>query len=250
MRKYLRLTIGAALLAAAQVATAGIARVEVSNLTLSVTGGEWWAWTPKNVNWLPPTAETLANLDNPALSQGATGWHGDAQASQVIDGSSFAMAGMTQATGGDINGVTAFAEVEANDGQSGWAFAKLFDGQIMVGGGATLTITATLADLFATGDTAQANAFIEFCSTDFVTETCDFANYTEAFVDSTSGPYSGPNVITASWTNPGATAWAKLRFGLSASADTDAPRTVPEPASITMLLTGLGLLGLCRRRYS
>jgi MYXO-CTERM domain-containing protein len=248
MLKSIKCGIGATLLAAAQLCTAGIAEIQVSNITLSVSGGEWWYWLPGNVDWLPMTAETSAAMLNPAASDGAVGWHGSALAASVSDGSSLATSTLTAAaSGAPFNGVTASAKVVANDGQSGWAFSKLFDGQILVGGNATITLSATIDTISASGSSAQANAYFELCSTDFITDVCDFANYAEAFVDGASGDYSGPSLLTASWTNPGATTWAKMRFGLSASADADV-QAVPEPASWTLALTALAGLGALRRK--
>lgn len=248
MRQRLRFVLGATLLAASQLASAGIARVGISDLSLSVSGGEWWYWLPHDQAWLAPTAATAAALENPSMADGATGWHGAAYDVTVVDASSFAKAGIGAATGGNLlDGVSASAQVSADAGHSGWAFAQVFDGYIMVGGNATITLSTTLTELFAEGDVAQANATIELCSTDFTTDVCEPLNYAEAFVDATSGPYGGPATLSASWTNPGATGWARLRIGLSASAESDQPNAVPEPASLAMLMTGLAMLGLSRR---
>lgn len=249
MRHRFRFVLGATLLAASQLASAGVARVGVSDLSLSVNGGEGWYWLPHDQGWLQPTAAAAAALENPSAADGANGWHGAAYDAAVVDASSFALAGIGAATGGNLlDGVGASASVSADAGRSGWAFAQLFDGYIMVGGNATITLSTTLTELFADGDTAQANATIELCSTDFSTDICEPLNYAEAFVDATSGPYDGPMTLSASWTNPGATGWARLRIGLSASAESDALNAVPEPSSIAMLLTGLAMLGLTRRQ--
>ncbi|NRF71708.1 PEP-CTERM sorting domain-containing protein [Aquincola sp. S2] len=248
MRKRFQFALGAALLAASQLAAAGIAKVGVSNLALSVNGGEGWYWLPHDQNWLQPTSSTAAALENPSLADSASGWHGAPYDATVIDASSFAKANIGAATGGNLlDGVAASAETAADAGHTGWAFAQVFDGYIMVGGNATITLSTTLTELFADGDIAQANAYIELCSTDFTTDICEPLNYAEAFVDATSGPYAGPMTLSASWTNPGATGWARMRIGLAASAETDAPNTVPEPGSFAMLLTGLGMVGLMRR---
>lgn len=247
MRKSITLGIGATLLAAAQLATAGIAEIRLSNITLSVSGGEWWYWLPGNVDWLPPTAGTSAGLLNPDFADGTTAWHGNALGASVSDGGSFATATLTGTTSVDFNGASASAQVVASDGQLGWAFANVFDGQIMVGGNATVTLSATIDAISASGTTAQANAFIEFCSTDFVTDICDVANYAEAFVDASSGSYIGPSVLTASWTNPGETNWAKMRIGVTASAESDV-LMVPEPGTWALMLTGLAGIGALRRR--
>jgi hypothetical protein len=248
VRTSFKFAIGAAVLAVAQLAAASTAEVNISKLTLSVSGGEWWYWLPGNVDWLAQTAGTSVQLQSPSFDDSASAWHGTAIASSVADGGSFAQATLTGATAGDFNGVTASAKVFADNGQSGWAFANIFNGQIMVGGNATITVSATIDNIGASGSVAQANAFIELCSTDFVTDVCDAANYTEAFVDASSGNYSGPSILTASWTNPGATTWAKMHIGLTASAESVAT-PVPEPSSAALLLAGLACGGALMRRY-
>jgi hypothetical protein len=241
----IRLGLGATLLAATQFAAASSADVQLGNISLSVSGGEWWYYLPINVDWVQQTAGVTAALVSPAATDGTTGWHGSALSASVAVGGSFATAALGATMGGDIQGVTASAQVVADNGQSGWAFAKVFDGQILVGGHATITVSASVNSISASGAMAQANAFIEICSTDFVTDTCDAANYAEAFVDASSGPYSGPSTITASWTNPGETVWAKMHIGLTASADSISP--VPEPATWALMLAGMASIGLLRR---
>jgi hypothetical protein len=202
------------------------------------------------VDWLPQTAGTSVQLQNPSFSDSVSAWHGSAIASSVTDGGSMAQAVLSGATAGDFNGVSASAKVVADNGQSGWAFANIFNGQIMVGGNATITLSATIDNISASGSTAQANAFIELCSTDFVTDVCDATNYTEAFVDASSGSYSGPSILTTSWTNPGATTWAKMHIGLTASAESVVPPApVPEPSSAALLVAGLACGGALMRRY-
>ena len=246
MLKSIRLGVGATLLAAAQLSTAGTAEIHVSNITVSVSGGEWWYWLPGNVDWLSPSAGTSAGLLNPSFSDGTIAWHGSTIGASVADGTSLAAAALQAPMPGEFNGVSASAQVVANDGQSGWAFANIFDGQIMVGGNATITLSATIDVINASGSMAQAMASIELCSTDFTPDVCEAANSAEAFVDGLSGSYSGPVLLTASWTNPGATTWAKMRFGLTASAESDAVTVVPEPATWALALTGLA--GLAARR--
>ncbi|HLO96012.1 MAG TPA: PEP-CTERM sorting domain-containing protein [Burkholderiaceae bacterium] len=239
--------VGAALLAVCQLASADVAEVKISNLSLSASGGEWWYWLPTEVGWLTPTAGTAAGLQDPSLAHDATGWHGNALGSSVSDGVSQATASLSAKTSSDINGAGASAKVQVSNGQSGWAFAKVFEGQIMVGGHATLTASFALDSIFASGAMSQANAYIQFCSTDFVTDTCSEANYAEAFVSGGSPGYSGPSILTASWTNPGETAWAKIQIGLTASAES-AVGSVPEPATPALLLASMAGMALIARR--
>ncbi|KQW50820.1 MULTISPECIES: PEP-CTERM sorting domain-containing protein [unclassified Roseateles] len=244
-----KLTLGAALIAASQLAAADVAEVKISNLTLSVQNGGWWAYIPFEVDWTSPTAGTSAALVNPSFADSAGGWHGYALTSSAMDGAHIAQAQLTAKTPQtDINGVGASAKVDVNGGQAGWAFAKVFDGQILVSGNATVTVSFTLDSLLATGNQAQANATIEFCSTDFVTDTCEAANYAEAFVDATSPAYTGPSILTASWTNlSNDNTWAKMRIGLTASADSLAT-PVPEPTTTALWLAGLAGIGAIARR--
>jgi hypothetical protein len=245
MLNTFKYAVGAALIAGSQLAAADAAQVKITDLTLSVSGGEWWYWLPTGVDWVSPTAGAATGLTNPSFDDSVIGWHGNALSSGVTDGLSLAQASLTAKTSNEFNGVSALASVNATGGQSGWAFAKVFDGQIMVGGNATITLTAKVDSLSASGPSGQAMAYIELCSTDFTTDTCLPANYTEALVFGDSA-YSGPTTLTASWTNPGATAWAKMHIGLTASADSVA--AVPEPSSMAMLLAGLAGVGLYRRR--
>ena len=246
MLDKLKYTLGAALIAVSQLASADVAAVTISNLTLSVSGGEWWYWLPTGVDWLSPTSGASTGLTSPSLDDSVVDWHGNALASSVQDGASTALAQMTAKTSGDMNGVTASASATALGGQSGWAFAKVFDGQIMVGGNATITVSAHLDSIYATGSMSQANAYIELCSTDFTTDVCSPLNFAEAFVDASSPAYDGPSTLTASWTNPGATTWAKMHIGLTASADSVAT-PLPEPASLALCAVGLAAVGFCRR---
>lgn len=251
MIKSIRLGIGALLLTAAQLSSASLAEVNISNISLSASGGEWWYWLPSDVTWLSETSSTAAALENPALSAVTPlTWHGNPLDSTVTDASGFASASITPTTSGDLNGVSASAKVVANDGQSGWAFANIFDGYVMVGGGATFTVNAILNNISASGSMSQANATIELCSTDFTTDVCEFDNYAEAFIDATSGAYTGPSTLAASWTNPGATAWIKMHLGLTVSANSDAVMAnVPEPSGLALTLLGmLGLVVVSRRR--
>lgn len=247
MLKTFKYAIGAALIAASHLASASAAAVKVSDLTLSVSGGEGWYWLPLEVDWVAPTAGAMTGLIFPNLDDSVAGWHGQALDSSVNDGTSLAHAQLTTRTSSDMNGVTAMASVNANGGQSGWAFANVFDGQILVGGNATITVSAKLDSIDATGSMAQANAYIELCSTDFTTDVCSPLNFAEAFVDAFTPTYSGPSILTASWTNPGATAWAKMHIGLTASAESVAT-ALPEPASLALCAVGLAGIGFCRRR--
>ena len=244
-----KIVFALSLITASQLAAADMADVRISNLTLSASGGEWWYYLPTEVDWVSKTAGASVALLNPNVEDSIVGWHGNALGASVTNQLSSAEAGLTAKTSSDLNGVTAFASVHADGGQSGWAFAKVFDGQIMVSSNTTITVSATLDGIHASGSMAQANAYIELCSTDFVTDTCDSANYVEAFIDASSQHYSGPIQLTASWTNPGATTWAKMRIGLTASAVSVS--AIPEPATTALWLVGLagmGISGRCRNR--
>ena len=253
MLKPIKFGIGATLLAAAQLSTASTAEITVTNLTLSTAGGQWWSWIPSEVDWVPITSGASAELLNPAAADAVTAWHGNTVVASVTDGGSWAEANINAGTpppAGEpagLNGVSASARVAANDSQSGWAFANIFAGRITVGGNATITLTATIDTINASGS-AQANAYIDMCSIAPITEevVCDAANAAEAFVDGVSGAYTGPTILTASWTNPGDTTYAYMSFGLTASADSTAP--VPEPATWALALSGLAGLGALRKK--
>ena len=246
MLKTFKLALGAALIAASQLAAADVAEVKVSDVTLSVAGG--WYYMPVEVEWRSLTAGTSVGLQNPSFLDSMTAWHGRVAGSSVTDGASSAMASLTARTAGDhLEGVTAQAKVDVSGGQAGWSFANVLDNQILVAAGATITFSIKVDSLLASGGMSQGNAYIELCSTDFTTDTCLPGNYAEAVVFGDS-PYSGPSILTASWSNPSATenTWAKVRIGLSASADSVS--AVPEPSTYALWLGGLAAVGAIMRR--
>jgi hypothetical protein len=249
MIKNIRLVLGAALIAASHLAAADVAEVKVSNVSLSIANGGGWYYLPVEVEWLGPTAGTSVGLQNPSFLDGSTAWHGRDTASSVMDGASLTAASMTARTSGDhLEGVTAQAKVDVSGGQAGWSFAKVIDNQILVAAGSTITVSMTVDGMLASGAMSQANAYIELCSTDFTTDTCLPANYAEAVVFGDSA-YGGPSLLTASWTSPDTdNTWAKIRIGLTASADSVAT-PVPEPSTAALWLAGLlGAGALARRR--
>ncbi|HEY9109265.1 MAG TPA: PEP-CTERM sorting domain-containing protein [Roseateles sp.] len=248
MIKNIKFAVGMALVAASQLATADVAEVKVSDVSLSVSGGSWWYYLPVDVTWAPQSAGTSVGLDNPSFLDSATFWHGYAGSSSVVDGASQAIASITTKNPADLNGVAAQAKVDVSGSQSGWSFANVINNQILVATGATITVSLKLDSMLAQGTQSQGNAYIELCGTDFTTDTCLPANYAEAVVFGDSA-YSGPSSITASWTNTSATdnLWARIRIGVTASAQSIAT-PVPEPTTYALWLAGLAGIGLYRRR--
>lgn len=248
MLNKLKWTAGVALVAASQLASADIAEVRLTNLTLTASAPGWWDYIPKEVTWVPETAGTSAGLDNPSFYDEAHGWHGNAMAASVTDGSAVSKAQLTAVPPGssDLNGVTALASVHASGGQGGWANAQVFSGQILVPASTTITISTQIANIQVSGTTAQAFAYVGFCSFD---GDCNPANYAEAFIDASWPTYSGPSTLTTSWTNPSSkdNTWVLLNFGATASVSSIAA-PVPEPATYALWLAGLVGIGIYRRR--
>lgn len=250
MNKF-KFALGLSLLAASQLASADVAEVKISDVSLSVANGGWWTYLPVDVDWAPKSAGTSVGLDNPTFANSATFWHGYNGSSSVVDGASQAMASIITKNTADLNGVAAQAKVDVSGGQRGWSFANVINNQILVANGATITVSLKLDTMLAQGTMSQGNAYIELCSIDFnanPTDTCLPANYAEATVFGDSA-YSGPSSITASWTNPSATdnLWARIRIGVTASAESVAA-PIPEPATYALWLAGLAGISLIRRR--
>ena len=258
MLKTFKFAVGAALIAATQLAIAATAEVKISNLTFTNSGGEWWSYVPgldENgnwPNWVAPASGAMTGFNAPLVEDAVSGWQGQTLNSSLTAGTSHAQASVLGQTVGNLNGVSAFASVNAQDGQSGWAYANVFYGQLLVSKGGTVTVSFAVDKLQASGSEAQANASIQFCSTDFTTDTCEPAHYAEAFVDASSPGYTVPTILTASWTNTNTTEnmWAKMRIGLTASASSVSP--VPEPTTTALWLAGLAAGGAIahRRRRS
>ena len=241
MLKTFQFAIGAALIAATQLAIADMAEVTISNVSMGASQGQWWYWYPGG----DTAAGTSVELLNPSFANAASGAPGTAMGVSVTDGSAVAQAQLNarDPSKWDIMGVSGSASVSASGGQGGWAFTNVIERSILVGGGnTTLTVSASLDSFKATGPMSQANAYIEFC----FNGNCD--NYTEAFVDGT-GAYSGSSMLTASWTSPSAGdgAWVNVRFGLTASVQSVAA-AVPEPGTTALWLAGLAGVGAIARR--
>jgi hypothetical protein len=243
-----KLTLGAALIAASQLAAADVAEVKISDLQVSVGAPAWYAWAPFNVDWASKPTFVETALQAPSLTDHVESWQGVALTSTVTDGTSHASVVVTDAVNdwnGHLNGVTASAAVDVVGGQSGWANAKLYAGNIQVGGSSTITVSFKIDKLLASGSMAQAGATISFCS---LAGVCDVANYAEALVDQSWPDYTGPSVLSAQWTNLSANGQdVKLYIELTASANSVA--AVPEPSTAALWLAGLlGAGALARRR--
>jgi MYXO-CTERM domain-containing protein len=242
MLKTFKYTLCAAWIAASQLAAADVAEVKISNVSMGASQGQWWYWYPSG----DTASGTAVELLSPSFSNAVTGAPGTAMNVSVTDGAAVALAQLSarNASLWDIMGVAGSASVNASGGQGGWAFTNVIDRSILVGGShTTLTVSASLDSIKAIGPMSQANAYIEFC----FNGNCD--NYTEAFVDGTSGTYSGPSILTASFTSPeaGDAVWVNVRLGLTASVQSvSAP--VPEPTTAALWLAGLAGVGAIVRR--
>lgn len=247
-KTLIRWATALALAGGATLASAGDASVSLSNLEYSVDGGAWWAWVVTEQTWVPETSGANAQMGS-QVADGSSGWLGAPLSAQSAAGTSLAEANVT--AGGFGGGGAAEASVHANDpGQSGWAAADFFNGLVLLGSGTTFTVRATVDGIHASGADAQAFAFIELCGTDFTTDTCQDSGTAEAFATGTTGDYSGPTTLTATWTNPDIinSGWAKLQIGVSAVASADV-LAIPEPASGSLMLAGMTLLlGVAARR--
>ena len=248
MRKTLKLTLAAALVATCRLATADVAEASISNINVSFAGGEWGGQLFKGVTWLPIPSAASASLDNPSFSDAVSGWQGDAMGASAAAAGSIAQAQLTattsKSTPSSLNGVSALARVDVTGGQSGSANAQVFDGLFQISGQSTITVTANITSLLVSGSYGQANVYIDFCSWNDV---CAPASYAEAFIDASFPDYTGPTLLSASWTNPGATDFARMRIGLTVSAASVAT-AVPEPTTYALWLAGLAGIGFYRRR--
>lgn len=247
-----KFTLGAALIAASQMAAADTAEVKVSNVSLFASGdsnglnGNWaWFWLPDS-----DAARAEVTLDHPSFAQAVAGLPATAMLASVTDGSAVATADLKARTDNwGLQGVQASAFVEANGGQGGWANAVIVERSVLVSGRPTvdgqtysrnLTISANLDSFLAFGSMSQANVYMEIC----YQGSC---NTTEAFVEGTHA-YSGERTLSVSWTNPNAdNTWVDVRFGVDASV-TSVAAPVPEPTTYALWLAGLAGIGIYRRR--
>ena len=254
--KTFKFALGTALIAAAQLVCADDAGVQISNLTIGTSGPQGWGWfwlpglddKGNWPDWVAQSAGATVGFNNPSFNDAASGWHGQTLNASLTDAASHAQVSVLGQTISSLSGVAASASVTANGGQSGWAFAKVYDGLVLVGANMGITVSMLVNDIHVAGSMAQANASIEICGTDFTVDNCNPLNYVEAFIDGSSPNYSGPSVLTTSWTNVSSeNGWARMRISLTASAESmSAP--VPEPATTALWLAGLASVGAVARR--
>lgn len=249
MQKTAKSVVGVALLAACGVALADSAEVRISNVSMSAANGQWFYWHPGGDSDAGVEVALGADPMNPSFHDAASGALGTAAAVSVTDGAAVAHAQLTARTGTwDVQGVTASVSVDASGGQGGWSSAHVVNRSIWLGGrGTTLTVSANLDSLTASGSMSQGMVFIEICPNSI----CDANSvYAEALVDGTSGLYSGPSALSATWSSPLDSGGANVfvRFGLTAAAYSVS--AVPEPSTYALWLAGICGVGVIARRRS
>jgi hypothetical protein len=249
MHKTVKSVVCAALLAACGLALADSAEVKISNVSMSAVNGQWFYWHPGGNSDAGVAVGLGPDPMNPSFQDAANVALGAPAAVSVTDGAAVAHAQLTARTGAwDVQGVTASVSVDASGGQGGWSSANVVNRSIWLGGrGTTLTVSANLDSLTASGPMSQGMVFIEICPNGI----CDVNSvYAEAMVDGTSGLYSGPSFLSASWSSPINSDGANVlvRFGLSAAAYSVS--AVPEPSTYALWLAGICGVGVLKRRRS
>lgn len=242
-RGFVVLALGAvAMQAQAQTASAvaTLSNVRIEVVDLLPDDGLWpWVSVISNVDWVPLSSSTTAEVGDPALGQAWSGWLGSAQQSQAVLGSAQATASLGA---GDLySGVGGSASASAAGGLSGWAITQLFGGRILAGAGTRVVVTAQVDALSASsgGGWAQAVASLGIAN-----ETGGQFDESQAWVFDAPDFNSShlPSTLSVHWDNTSHDAvWGQLL--VTASAQVSA---VPEPGPAAMLALGLAALALRR----
>jgi len=243
----LAMSLGSTAQAAPATASAQLSNITIQMFDINPNNSIYpWLWVPTNVDWLPPSSSASAQLDTPPLSQTQTGWIGAGQTADVAapGGQASAWVGT-----GDLNaGASGFAGVSAQDGATATAIAQIFSGRFLAGPDTGLIVTATVTDLQANaaGGLAQAVASLGIYDAD--TGANFDSSQAWAFDAPDFSSSSSPQTLSVMWQNGSTNAvWGQLDAVASAQA-LSAAATVPEPTTVALVATCMGLLVVCRRR--
>lgn len=231
-------------------AGAGIGGVSITVSDATPDDGVWpWLWIVNNVDWASPASAVQVAAGLTADPATTTAWSGVPLDASATDGTSASASASVGGTALDAGaGASGSAAASATAGDGAWAIAQVFDGRFMVGAGTTVTVTATVSDLFAHADGgfAQALVSLQIAGADgsgpaadqaWIFDTPDFSDI------------NGEETLSVTWTNASSDAvWGNL--WITASAQAIAPAPIPEPATAGMLAAGLAVLGCLGRRRS